>query len=77
MENKKELEIVGNIGINCNRKNLLQIHPNEMHMIYSIGSLLVVRSVDGSKDRYLDGHQSEICCITISKQGNRIASGEA
>ena len=45
-------------------------------MIYSVGSLLVVKSVDGSKDRFLRGHTCRINYLSISKQGNLMASGE-
>jgi len=45
-------------------------------MIYAVGSLLVIKSVDGEKDKYLKGHNARIACIQISKQGNLMASGE-
>jgi hypothetical protein len=45
-------------------------------MIYSVGSLLVVKSVDGSKDKYLRGHNCRINYLTLSKYGNLMASAE-
>jgi hypothetical protein len=45
-------------------------------MIYSIGSLLVVKSVDEQKDKYLKGHSAKVSFITVSQKGNLIASGE-
>ena len=65
-----------NIGINCTSKNCLLIHPSELFMIYSVGSLIVIKSIDGSKDQYLSGHQAMIHCLAISSQGNLLASGE-
>jgi len=53
------------------------IHPSEMFMIYAVGSLLVVKSVDDSKDKYLKGHSGKINYITVSKTGALVASGEA
>ena len=38
--------------------------------------MLVIKSVDGQKDKFLKGHSSRIQFITVSKQGNLIASGE-
>ena len=52
------------------------IHPSELFMVYTVGSLLVIKSVDGSKDRYLRGHTCRINYVTISKAGNLMASGE-
>lgn len=52
------------------------IHPSELFMIYSVGSLLVVKSVDGSKDKYLRGHNCRINYLTLSKYGNLMASAE-
>lgn len=45
-------------------------------MLYAVGSMLVIKSVDGSKDKYLRGHNSRIVFITVSKQGNLLASAE-
>ena len=70
------MQLEGNIGINCTHKNCLVIHPSEMYMLYAVGSMLVIKSVDGSKDKFLKGHSSRIAFITVSKQGNLIASGE-
>ena len=70
------LELDANIGLNCVAKNSLVIHPSELFMIYATGSLLTIKSVDGSKDVYLQGHSAKIHCITCSKKGNMIASGE-
>lgn len=70
------LEIEGNIGINCRTSNCMVIHPSELHMIYAVGSLLVVKSVDSDHDKYLQGHSSRINYITISKHGNLMGSAE-
>ena len=59
------------------KKNCLVIHPSELYMIYSVGSLLVVKSVDDTPDRFLEGHTGKINYIAVSKQGNLVASGEA
>jgi len=73
----QHLQLEANIGLNCATKNCLAIHPSELYMVYALGSLLVVKSVDGSKDAYLEGHTARIHCVTISQKGNLIASGEA
>ena len=70
------MEVDGNIGMNCRTNNCMVIHPAELHMIYAVGSLLVVKSVDSDRDRYLVGHSSSITYITVSKNGNLIGSAE-
>lgn len=45
-------------------------------MIYSIGSLIVVKSVDDQQNKYLKGHSARVNFITVSQQGNLLASGE-
>ena len=71
------LEVQSNIGINCRKPNCMTIHPSEMHMIYAVGCMLVVKSVDSETDRYLPGHYSIITTVTCSYDGNLLASGEA
>lgn len=70
------LQVEANVGINCHSKNCMVIHPSEMYMIYAAGSLLVVKSVDDSKDKYLKGHNGKIHCIQVSTHGELMASGE-
>ena len=43
---KEYLEIDASIGLNCISKNCLLIHPSETYMIFAVGSLVVVRSVN-------------------------------
>ena len=76
MEGNQYLEIEQNIGINCHNKDLMIIHPSEMFMIYAAGSLLVVKSVDDTKDRYLKGHSGRVNYINVSKSGALLGSGE-
>jgi WD40 repeat protein len=45
-------------------------------MIYAVGALIVVKSVDEQKDRFLKGHTSTVTVITVSGRGSMIASGE-
>ena len=76
MQEESYLEVDSNIGINSGSKNCLVIHPSELFMIYAVGSLVVIKSVDGEKDKYLKGHGARVSFITCSKQGNLICSGE-
>ena len=71
------LQIDACIGLNCITKNCLLIHPSETYMIFAVGSLVVVRSVNQEKDRFLRGHTAVVNCLAVSSRGNLLASGEA
>ena len=71
------LRLETNIGINSKTYKCMAIHPSEMHMVYSVGSMLVIKSVDNDHDEYLYGHSTLINFITVSNSGNLIASSEA
>jgi WD40 repeat protein len=53
------------------------IHPSDMHFIWAIGKLLVIKSIGKEKNTYLKGHDGGITTITCSKKGNLLASGES
>jgi WD40 repeat protein len=76
MENSY-LEIQSNVGINCRKSNCMVIHPSELHMIYAVGALLVVKTVDSENDQFYKGHYSLITNVTCSNNGSLICSGEA
>lgn len=64
------------MGLNCRAAHCMVIHPSEMHMIYAVGSVLVVKSVESEADRYLRGHSALVTFVTVSKSGSLMASGE-
>lgn len=74
---REYLEIDASVGLNCISKNCLLIHPSETYMIFAVGSLVVVRSVNQEKDRFLRGHTALVNCLAVSSRGNLLASGEA
>ena len=76
MQNEEYLDIEANIGLNCRTKKCICIHPSELYMIYAVGALVVVKSVDDQKDKFLKGHTSSVSVLTVSKGGSLIASGE-
>jgi hypothetical protein len=77
MQEESYLEVEANIGINCSSKKCMEIHPSELYMIYASGSLVVIKSVDGEKDKFLKGHGARVNFITCSSQGNLLCTGEA
>ena len=47
-----------------------------MHMIYAIGCNIVIENMKTRKQEFLVGHNNNVSCITVSKSGRYIASGQ-
>ena len=72
-----ELKLVSTIGFSGRPRGALIAHPNGTHMIYPLGSILVVM-VKGkpTTQRFLSGHTAEITAVAVSRSGRYIASGQ-
>ncbi|XP_033751750.1 cilia- and flagella-associated protein 52-like [Pecten maximus] len=69
-----ELEhIVGYSGIS----NGLHVHPDEQHLIYSLGVTVIIENIETKKQQTLMGHSGNVSCLTVSNSGKYIASGQA
>lgn len=44
--------------------------------MYPLGSFIVIKNLTTDKEAFLDGHSDEVSCITISRDGSRLASGQ-
>ena len=54
----------------------LQWHANGTHLVYALGSTVIIKSlVDGSQS-FLTGHTGNITALALSKCGRYIASGQ-
>lgn len=72
-----ELELVGCIGFGGNIKHSLLLHTSDTHIIYPIGSTIVIKNVeDPSKQTLLQGHSQKVTCMSLSKDGTKLASGQ-
>lgn len=76
MSNFQNLELETAIGFEGKMPNGLKIHPDRMHMIYSIGCNIVVENLQTRHQDFLIGHNNNISCIAVSKCGRYIASGQ-
>lgn len=63
------------IKIGTNPKSILH-HPDGIHIVYSLGSTIVIRNMNNGKQKFLTGHTDRVSCFDISKDGNYIASGQ-
>lgn len=73
--NKLELSQV--IGFGGQVPNALHIHPEGKDLIYPLGSCVIIRQIGNPRaDRFLLGHTDRVSCITVSKSGRFVASGQ-
>jgi len=72
----EQLHLEAVIGYKGTTLNGLQLHPDNKHLIYSMGSNVVIRNVLDRSQAFLKGHDSQVSCIAVSKDGKYIASGQ-
>ncbi|KAF0982496.1 hypothetical protein FDP41_011426 [Naegleria fowleri] len=66
------------IGFNGLVPDGLQLHPNQKHIIYPLGSTVVIKEYANlGVDEFLAGHSGPISCIAVSKSGQYIATGQS
>ncbi|KAK2193733.1 hypothetical protein NP493_7g04021 [Ridgeia piscesae] len=71
------LQLESMIGYNGKVAMGLIVHPDRQHLIYPIGCTVIVENMETKKQDFLAGHTDTVSCITISKCGRFIASGQA
>ena len=54
----------------------LLLHPDNEHLLFPLGSTIVIRHIISRSQSFLQGHDQKISCITCSKDGSLIASGQ-
>lgn len=71
-----QLELIRTLGFNGTLHAGLHIHPDGEHMIYALGSTVVIQNLKNKTQRLLRGHTNTVSCIAISPSGKFIASGQ-
>ena len=57
--------------------NGLKLHPDGKHLIYPLGSTVVVKDQTAVKPQaFLNGHTNLISAVAVSRSGKYIASGQ-
>lgn len=65
---------VGNFSGKVNAGLIL--HPDNEHIIFPLGTTIVVRHIISRTQQFLRGHDNDISVITVSNTGKYIASGQ-
>merc|ERR1719230_1373781 len=74
---EQALELEGVIGFSGKIKHSLILHPNDTHIIYPLGSTIVIKNVERTDDQvFLQGHTDRVTCMAITRDGNTLATGQ-
>lgn len=58
-------------------RNGLALHPDDRHILYALGSSIVIRELGVSKEHeFMQGHTETVTCLVVSKSGRLVASGQ-
>lgn len=76
-QSDNSLELQGVIGFNGAINNGLLLHPGDKHIIYPLGTSIVVKHLTENTQTFLqkDGHTSNVSCLALSASGKYLASG--
>ena len=71
-----ELELGAVIGFSGSVIQGLVLHPDNEHLIFPLGSTIVVRHIVTRVQHFLRGHDQRVSCLTVSRSGALLASGQ-
>ncbi|XP_030298209.1 cilia- and flagella-associated protein 52 [Sparus aurata] len=63
-------------GFNGHVSSGLRVHPDGEHLIYPLGCTVILKRIKDGKQEFLNGHTNNVSCISVSKSGSYIASGQ-
>ncbi|KAJ8363474.1 hypothetical protein SKAU_G00123050 [Synaphobranchus kaupii] len=72
----QQLELESVIGFNGHVFSGLRVHPDKAYLIYPLGCTVIMKSLKHGKQEFLQGHTNNVSCISVSKSGKYIASGQ-
>ena len=73
---EKELELQAVIGFKGTVVDGLILHPDNEHLLFPLGTTIVVRHIISRTQQFLRGHDNNISVMTVSESGKYIASGQ-
>ena len=72
----QELKLEAVIGYGGTVPSGLIYHAEKRALIYSLGSVILMKKVDTGAVSSLRGHTNKVSCLTLSKDGRFLASGQ-
>jgi WD40 repeat protein len=73
---EQELDLQAVIGFKGTVKSGLILHPDNEHLLFPLGCTVVVRNILQRTQCFLQGHDNQVNCLTVSPSGNLLASGQ-
>jgi WD40 repeat protein len=71
-----ELELQACIGFKGTVPSGLILHPDDQTLIFPLGCTVVLRNLIQKTQSFLQGHDNQVNCITVSPSGKLLASGQ-
>jgi WD40 repeat protein len=56
--------------------NGLKWHADGAHIVFPLGTTIVIRNISDNSQVFLQGHTDKVTCVALSKCGRYIASGQ-
>ncbi|CAH8628848.1 unnamed protein product [Schistosoma guineensis] len=72
----EKLKLTGVIGFNGKIQNGFLVHPDGQHVVFSLGSNVIIENISTGEQFFLQGHTNIVVCMDIDKSGSFIASGQ-
>lgn len=74
-----ELDLKGVIGFNGSVRDGLILHPGDKHIIYPLGSTIVIKHLLENTQAFLQkgGHDKSVSCLSLSSSGKYLATGQS
>jgi WD40 repeat protein len=73
---EKDLSLSAVIGFRGKVEDGLILHPDNEHIIFPLGTTIVVRHIISRTQNFLRGHDDSISVIRSSNSGKYLASGQ-
>ena len=54
----------------------LRLHPHGDCLIYPLGCAVILQRLADGKQEFLHGHTNNVSCVSVSRSGTYVASGQ-
>ena len=71
-----QLKLVRMMGFEGKIIGGLISHPDGIHLLYALGSTIIIMDMTDNTQSFLRGHSNNVSCIAVNKKGDKIASGD-